>query len=488
MRVPYPITLVYLILALLLAACGTDETPAAFQATLPGTANLAPVYTETATPSPTPTNTVTPSPTPTYTPTLTNTPSVTPTPSLTPMPTLTPTLTPSPTPTQPLWTLTPPSADGAPAPASVGAAGFSADEGWSCGRFPCEDDIAGMLAKIQVPPGFAVEHAGRFIGQPQQAVIGPDGRLYATVLLDGTRLGGVAALDFATGGSALTVEGLVSPVGLAFQPGTDVLYISGRETPTSGGVIYRVDGDSATPQAVINTLPCCWRAIDNQVNGLVFGPDGALYVGVSSLTDHAEAPNPESQPFVDVGPNEAAILRVQPHTGAISVFASGIRHPFDLTFDSRGQFYATDSGVLSGPGDRLLAVNAGAHYGFPYWRTLGCAECPPTDPTIDIAPALLSFPPYTLPRGLTVYTGAQFPANLFDNVFVALYHDNGFGQRVVRVNPADVPTDPEARAAYTPPPFVTGLLRPIDVLVGGDGALLVVDAVYGDVWRVRYTG
>jgi Glucose/sorbosone dehydrogenases len=180
------------------------------------------------------------------------------------------------------------------------------------------------------------------------------------------------------------------------------------------------------------------------------------------------------------------VLRVQPHTGEVSVYAAGVRNPYDLAFDAAGQLYATDQGLVSGIGDRLLAVEAGAHYGWPFWRERGCAECPLRPGGLAVAPDLLRFPPYTIPRGLTVYTGTQFPVNLFGSLFVALWNGVDGGQRVVRVDPASVP-QPDENQPYPPAePFITGLIRPIDVTVAPDGALVVADYIYGHVWRVRY--
>src|SRR5262249_18855079 len=145
----------------------------------------------------------------------------------TPLPTIT--LTPSIVPTQPLYTLTPVSNAGAPAENSSADqdAALTDKTGWSCDDFPCGDDIPGFLKRIQAPPGFQVEHVGQFPGQPMQMTYGPDGLLYATVLENGTRNGAVYVMD-ADGNSARYSGDLVSPIGLAFQPGTDVLYVSAR--------------------------------------------------------------------------------------------------------------------------------------------------------------------------------------------------------------------------------------------------------------------
>ncbi|MFW5692312.1 MAG: PQQ-dependent sugar dehydrogenase, partial [Chloroflexota bacterium] len=134
------------------------------------------------------------------------------------------------------------------------------------------------------------------------------------------------------------------------------------------------------------------------------------------------------------------------------------------------------------------AIEPGGHYGWPYWRFRGCETCPLVRRGINVLPDLLRFPDYTLPRGLVVYRGEQFPGNLVGSIFVALWHNTPNAQRIVRIDPADIPTEPEALATYEPEPFVTGLVRPIDVTIDPTGALVVVDSIYGHVWRVTYTG
>jgi hypothetical protein len=461
-----PSKFIILLISLCIAACAPQQQT--FRATIALTriGAGAPIYTET--------------PTFTATPFLSPMPTFTETPLYTPTPTATPTITP----TLGLLTLTPVSSVGAPPTISDVQASLSATEGWGCGDFPCADDIAGFMTRIQVPSGFTLEHVGRFPGQPMQVTYGPDGRLYATLLTDGARNGAVYAMDD-EGNTEFYAGHFVSPVGLAFQPGTDVLYVSSRVTLMQGGALWRVYSDGRTPELVIGDLPCCFQIIDNQPNGMVFGQDGYLYLGVGSLTDHGE-PSIEvarSQPFADILPYEAAVLRIQPHTGAIEVYANGIRNPYDITFDSTGQFYATDNGLLTGQGDRVVSLIMGGHYGFPYWRNRECGDCPPTRTDIDIQPDFVRFPDYTLPRGLVAYTATQFPSNYFDTLFVTLWNGRDGAQRVVNIDPRHPYVSLEG---YVPSPFVTGLIRPVDVAIAPDGSLVVADFIYGHVWRVRY--
>jgi hypothetical protein len=369
--------------------------------------------------------------------------------------------------------------------ATVFPAAFSDDSGWSCGDFPCEDDISGWQERIQVPPGFDVSFMGSFPGQVQQIVTDAEGRIYATVLEDGTRFGAVYRLNPATRSEPVRLsDTLISPLGLAFRPGTDTLYVSARTELDSGGALYRVRSDGTT-EAVLTGLPCCYDLIGPQPAGLTFGSDGWLYMGIGALTDHAESPQPETQAYAGIQNNEAAILRVNPQTGEYSVFAEGIRFPYDLAFDSNGQLYTADIGLVTGEGDRLLAVDSSQNYGWPYYRLRGCADCPPTRGRLDIAPDLLTLPDYTLPHGLTVYRGENFPQEMQDTLLVAFWNSTPWSQRIAWIDPSDSRLDSET---YEPMPFVTGLVRPVDVTVTSDGAVLVADYVYGHIWRVRYTG
>lgn len=475
-----PRLILFAFVALLAAAC---SAPPVERVTLAPT-NIgaqAPIYTATATFTPSHTPTITATPTATNTPTATSTASDTPTPTATATATATATQPPSPTP--PLATLTPiPQHSGGgstPVPASQ-----TQPEGWSCGDFPCEEDIAGWLRRIQVPPGFEVQHYGQFPGQVQQITYGAhDDRLYASVWENGTLTGAIYALS-ADGGVERYSGTLLSPIGLAFQPGTDVLYVAARRTPSIGGVLWRIESSGAQA-AVIDDLPCCFQVIGNQPNGLAFGPDGFLYMGIGALTDHTESSQPAARPYDEIHPLEASILRINPHTGEAERYAEGIRNPFDLDFTASGQLYVSDQGLVTGPGDRLLRVDAGETYGWPYYRLRGCETCPPRPGRVEFPADWLTLPNFTLPAGLTVYHGEQFPASLYDTLFVALWNGEPWSQQVIWIDPRDTTVGAED---YTPQAFVTGLVRPVDVIVGPEGSLLVADYIYGHIWEIRYTG
>ena len=355
-----------------------------------------------------------------------------------------------------------------PPPRQIEPAAISASEGWSCGDFPCEDDLAGFLERIQVAPGFELAHLGQFPGQPMQIAYGADGRLYGVILENGTRRGAVYSL---VDGRMLRVSPRFwSPAGIAFDA-RGRLYVSGRLRHDGGGAVWRVRS-ALFAELITGNLPCCY-SLTGQPNGMVFGADGGLYIGVGSSSDRA----------VPAHPQEAAILRLDVESGAVEVVATGVRSPYDLAYTADGQLYASDNGLTTGPGDRLLRIDEGGFYGFPYWGSRGCADCPPRDRRVEIQADWVTLPDYTLPRGMTVYQGAQFPANMRDTLFAAFWNGTADAQRIVWIDPADPLV---AAAGYVPLPFATGFIRPVDVAAAPDGSLVVADFIYGHIWRISY--
>lgn len=370
------------------------------------------------------------------------------------------------------------SAQSNPFPIQIDSVSTTTNDGWSCGDFPCENDIEGFLQRIRVPAGFTVAHLGQFPGQPMQIVYGADGRLYATVLEKGTRRGAVYAMD-GEGNSERVSPRFWSPVGIAFDE-KGQLYVSSRLNPDSDGVIWRVESDMSA-EIAISDLPCCY-AIDNQPNGMVFGEDGFLYLAIGSTSDRGESSQPESERYATPHPQEASVLKIDIDSGDVQVYANGIRNPYDLAFTASGQLFATDNGLVTGQGDRLLQVDEGAFYGFPYWRSRGCPECPPREGR-EAENDWLLLQSYTLPRGIVAYDGEQFPANMVNTLFVAFWNGTDYAQRIVWITPDDSEL---AEEDYTPFPFMTGLIRPVDVTVASDGSLVVADFIYGHIWRVSY--
>lgn len=272
---------------------------------------------------------------------------------------------------------------------------------------------------------------------------------------------------------------MLSPGGLVFRPGTDILYLTGRTADGLGALWSLQPGDP--PRLLRDDLPCCQSLIAGQPNGIAFGADGYLYLAAGATTDHGEAVPDNPLTFATPTPWEGAILRLPPDGSTVEVLGRGLRDPKDLAILADAQIYVTDIGLFTGPGDRLLRLERGGHHGWPYWRERGCADCAPLPPNVEPVPDWLPLPYDSGPRGLVAYYADHFPAEYFGNLFVSLWNAVEGGQRVIRVRllPNGLPLTSA---------FITGLIRPIDVTVAPDGALIVADYIYGHLWRVRYTG
>jgi glucose/arabinose dehydrogenase len=200
--------------------------------------------------------------------------------------------------------------------------------------------------------------------------------------------------------------------------------------------------------------------------------------------------------------DRAAILEVDPSTGLLKVFASGLRNPNGLTFypGSNTLWAVINERDELGPNlvpDYMTSVRPGGFYGWPY-SYYGQHVDPRVRPQHPELVASAISPDYSLgshvaPLGLAFYTGASFPATYSGGAFVG---EHGSWNR----------TDPHGykvafipfrggRPVGNPQDFVTGFLkdgkargRPVGVAVDRTGALLVADDAGNTVWRVSYAG
>ena len=356
-----------------------------------------------------------------------------------------------------------------PPPSVVNATLSPPPEGGSCGKYPCADDIDGWVQRLRVPPGFAVRHVARADGHPTSITYDPTGRLIVA-----TMEGSILAYD--TSGHAATIaSGFHLPIGLAYRPGSTDLYVASRTFPREAvpneGKVTLVHADGSQ-QDIVTGLPCCYTSDMHQPDSLAFGPDGKVYLSIGARADHGETPGQPDVPG-ELQPLEAGILRFNPDGSDLEKYASGLRNPYDLTFDARGQLFATDNSPDFGPPDRLLRIVPGSHYGYPYYAN--CQQCPPVPAGIKITPPYATFIPHAAATGITAYNGSRFPADYRNNLFVTLWSAFTGAQKVVRIQ-----TSP-----FKMSDFVLGLADPIDVAVTPSGGLAVADWATGNVFEIR---
>jgi glucose/arabinose dehydrogenase len=226
---------------------------------------------------------------------------------------------------------------------------------------------------------------------------------------------------------------------------------------------------------------------------LVANADGTrLYVGVGSNSNIAEHGLEEEV-------NRAAILEVDPSTGATRLFASGMRNPVGLDWnpDTRALWTSVNERDELGsdtPPDYLTSVRPGGFYGWPwsYWGRNVDTRVKPARPDM-VTRALTpdyALGPHTSSLGLTFSEGARLGPALASGAFIGQHgswnRKPASGYKVIFVPFA------AGRPSGMPFEVLTGFLsergeamgRPVGVQIARDGSLLVADDVGNTIWRV----
>lgn len=180
--------------------------------------------------------------------------------------------------------------------------------------------------------------------------------------------------------------------------------------------------------------------------------------------------------------------------------ARGLRNAVGLALHpTTGELWATNNGrdFLGDdlPPETVYVVRDGADYGWPTCHSGDIIDpgLGAPDACAGVEQPMVKMPAHTAPLGLTFYDGEMFPADYRGDLFIALHgswnRSTPVGYSVVRL-PFD---DGQPAAAVVD--FATGWLhegrnvvdgRPVDVLVGADGALYVSDDKGGFVYRISY--
>jgi glucose/arabinose dehydrogenase len=183
--------------------------------------------------------------------------------------------------------------------------------------------------------------------------------------------GGVYVLK---NGTAVKIPSPIKFVaGLAWHD--NKLYISGAVL-ANGRPSWRLiswSGWNGTTFTVRKTLFVAGQKFDG-FNGIGFGADGRLYVGVDvGLTDHNDH-GPAS-----TSPHLYDVLTFRANGMDMRVFATGIRQPWQFAFQPGSNSpFVTDLGQDSGaknPPDFVLHVHSGDNYGFPACNRTAPAKC-----------------------------------------------------------------------------------------------------------------
>jgi glucose/arabinose dehydrogenase len=344
--------------------------------------------------------------------------------------------------------------------------------------------VAALDGKLRVPAGFKVEQFAGGLSGVRFMALSPDGVVYASQ----PSLGRVVRLpdanhDGRADSVQVVVTGLMEPHGLAFHKG--VLWVANTD-----GVVrvpLGANGLASGPAVYVNHYA---YGSGHSTRTIVFGPDSAMYVSVGSSCNLC----------VEESSDRATVLRFNEDGSGKRVFASGLRNAVGVAVNPvTGALWVTQNerdnlppNHENLPPDEINILRDGGDYGWPYCygdripnpEYHDAARCART-----IAPAL-ELQAHSAPLGLTFLARATtFPADYRGDLLVA-YHgswnrDTPTGTKVVRIHVTNgVPTSAED--------FITGWQqangrrwgRPADVMVAGDGSVLVSDDTYGAIYRV----
>jgi glucose/arabinose dehydrogenase len=285
------------------------------------------------------------------------------------------------------------------------------------------------------------------------------------------------------------LQGLHSPFGMALVG--DTFYVANADAVVK--VPYRVGGTTiaATPVKLAG-LP--GGPINHHwTKSLVASRDGRhLYAGIGSNSNVGEN-------GMDVERDRAAILEIDPTTGATRVFASGLRNPVGMDWqpDSGALWVAVNERDELGSDlvpDYMTSVRDGGFYGWPYSYYGQHVDTRPQPPRPDLVARAIkpdyALGPHTASLGLTFYDRTLFPARFRGGAIVGQHGSwnrrPASGYKVIFVPFAAGKPDGPAED------LLTGFLdadgnahgRPVGVAVDARGALLVADDVGDAIWRL----
>ncbi len=355
---------------------------------------------------------------------------------------------------------------------------------------------------IKLPPGFKISVFAAGMTDPRFMAVAPNGDIFISeryqgkirVLVDRHKTGTTQQIE-------TFAEGLLYPHGIAFYNG--YVYVAEENEvvryPYAAGDLQA----RGPKQIIVPDLPVGQAGVLNghQTRTIVFGPDNKLYVSVGSSCDTC----------IEDNPKRATILQYNPDGSGGRVYASGLRNAVGINFDPRTNLlWATVMGRNdlgdNFPPDLLTPIRDGGNYGWPY-----CAGVPlKPDPNFgkgkeafcaSADTGLLALPAHIAPLGLAFYNKGQLPEIYQNGLFIG-YHGSlqrathyGYSLNYVSLRPG--------RLQKGPTEFATGWLnssipkadgkpdswgRPVDVVIGQDGAIYLSDDSAGAVYRISYTG
>jgi glucose/arabinose dehydrogenase len=341
------------------------------------------------------------------------------------------------------------------------------------------------LAKLHVPKDFKLEVYASGMVNARSLARGDKGTVFVSTRL----LDRIYAITEKNGKREVKplYSGLFRPNGLVFHAGT--LYIAELNKISKVENIEANLDNPPKPVVIYDNLP------SDEPHGwkyLTLGPDNKLYFQVGAPCNICMPPDTHAQ-----------IRRINLDGSGMEVIARGIRQVVGMDFHPTSKvLYFTENqrDWLSEdtPQDKLnrLLHPGKDFFGFPY-----CHQGNLADPEFgwghdckaEVTQPIALLGPHSAPLGARFYTGAMFPGEYRNALFIVRH---GSWNKTVKVGGdivvAQLNPDGTVKSVK---PFITGFLqnnnyigRPVDLLLMPDGAMLISDDWNGAVYRLSYTG
>ncbi|HKS36833.1 MAG TPA: PVC-type heme-binding CxxCH protein [Verrucomicrobiae bacterium] len=256
--------------------------------------------------------------------------------------------------------------------------------------------------------------------------------------------------------AAVFADKLVFPMGLVWHDGK--LYVA---DPPDLVTFEDADGDGRADKRTV-VLTGFGHKDNGSLHGLIFGPDGLLYMTMGTPDGYRLKRDDGS--FLEG--TSGALIRCRRDGSGVEVVCRGFVNLVEVSFLPAGEIIGTDNWYQHPTGgirDALVHLVDGGLY--PYEPDVGS----PLPVTGESLPPLSLFPAVAL-SGLESYRGDAFPTEMRGNLFSAQHNTRKVGRHALtRFGPTFRSQDFDFVTSADPD------FHPSDVLEDADGSLLVVD-------------
>ena len=336
--------------------------------------------------------------------------------------------------------------------------------------------------ELKALPGLSVSVFASGLGDARFMAESSDGVLFVSIPSDGTIL---ALPDRDKDGVADEVivyaRGLKRPHGLAFRDGELLV-------AEAGSVAALRDNDNDlkadSKKVITSDVP---SGGGHWTRSIAVGPDKAIYLSAGSSCNAC----------VEKDRRRAAVMRFADSEAGL--FATGLRNTVGIEFHPKtGKLWGVDNGrdMLGDdmPPEEVNLIEKGADYGWPYCygNRVPDPERGSRERCQNTRAPEVEMQAHSAPLGIAFGYGLQFPKMIKDSLLIA-FHGSWNRSVPTGYKVVAVPFNDKGEPAARPFDVITGWHdgrrawgRPVDILVGRDGAMYVSDDEAGAVYRVTF--